>query len=304
MNATNRPSFSSPRLATLRASGLSLLTVLALASGLVGCKSTSSEAGESPAVAAESGAEAEGVAAVGGEAEAVGGEAEAVDPAVAAEAPSAELAQAGEAAAAPAGECTGVRPTAIHQAASAGTPPECATCLGSTAPDWVLEDFQTQSCGFGSIYGLDQFRGKVTLVVLLSAGCGYCLGQAEKLEELWWELKAAGHDVAFAVINQASSEGQQAALLERTSFPMFQSTSDVNGWEIHDGAKDDFYIYDTAGVLRAMYPAHTEISTSLGTPEGYGNVRDAVLNILGEPVALPGNGVSTGVAPGHEGHGH
>ncbi|MBW2528269.1 MAG: hypothetical protein JRI23_29100 [Deltaproteobacteria bacterium] len=41
-------------------------------------------------------------------------------------------------------------------------PPE----LGSPAPDWKLEDFQPQSCGHGGVYGLEAFRGLVTVVAV------------------------------------------------------------------------------------------------------------------------------------------
>jgi hypothetical protein len=42
-------------------------------------------------------------------------------------------------------------------------------CIGADAPLWALRDFQPQSCGEGATYGLDVFRGKVTVVALLAA---------------------------------------------------------------------------------------------------------------------------------------
>ena len=44
-----------------------------------------------------------------------------------------------------------------------------ATCQGADEPVWALRDFQPQSCGDGATYGLDVFRGKVTVVALLAA---------------------------------------------------------------------------------------------------------------------------------------
>ena len=44
----------------------------------------------------------------------------------------------------------------------------CATCVGSPAPAWQLEDFQPQSCGFDAVYGLPVFKGKVTVAALLA----------------------------------------------------------------------------------------------------------------------------------------
>ena len=40
---------------------------------------------------------------------------------------------------------------------------------GDAAPPWTLADFQPQSCGAGSTYGMDSFRGRVTVVALLAA---------------------------------------------------------------------------------------------------------------------------------------
>ena len=40
---------------------------------------------------------------------------------------------------------------------------------GDPAPAWSLKDFQPQSCGFNGTYGMDVFKGKVTVVVLLAS---------------------------------------------------------------------------------------------------------------------------------------
>ena len=41
--------------------------------------------------------------------------------------------------------------------------------VGESAPPWTLADFQPQSCGEGSTYGMDSFQGHVTVVALLAA---------------------------------------------------------------------------------------------------------------------------------------
>tara|TARA_B100000579_G_scaffold424813_1_gene429722 strand:+ start:639 stop:1211 length:573 start_codon:yes stop_codon:yes gene_type:complete len=43
------------------------------------------------------------------------------------------------------------------------------TCIDQPAPEWNLFDFQPQSCGFQATYGLKEFVGNVTVVVLLAA---------------------------------------------------------------------------------------------------------------------------------------
>jgi hypothetical protein len=44
-----------------------------------------------------------------------------------------------------------------------------ATCLGEQPPQWALHDFQPQSCGYEAVYGLDNFKGRPTVAVLLAA---------------------------------------------------------------------------------------------------------------------------------------
>jgi hypothetical protein len=51
--------------------------------------------------------------------------------------------------------------------ADAGAPPQPE--IGEPAPDWTLYDFQPQSCGFTGHYGLDVFKGEVTVAVLLAS---------------------------------------------------------------------------------------------------------------------------------------
>lgn len=43
------------------------------------------------------------------------------------------------------------------------------TCVGEAAPQWALYDFQPQSCGYEAVYGLDTFKGRPTVAVLLAA---------------------------------------------------------------------------------------------------------------------------------------
>ena len=47
-------------------------------------------------------------------------------------------------------------------------PCEGVNCPGNQAPSWALEDFQPQSPWFTLTYGLEQFAGKVTVMVLLA----------------------------------------------------------------------------------------------------------------------------------------
>ncbi len=44
-----------------------------------------------------------------------------------------------------------------------------ATCVGAAMPEWELFDFQPRSCGYKATYGLDLYKGHVTVVALLAA---------------------------------------------------------------------------------------------------------------------------------------
>jgi hypothetical protein len=76
------------------------------------------------------------------------------------------------------GVCVGVKPPASAWSAEpsgsdgggldageldAGPP------LGEPPPKWALRDFQPQSCGFQASYGLDVFRGEVTLLAVMES---------------------------------------------------------------------------------------------------------------------------------------
>jgi hypothetical protein len=44
-----------------------------------------------------------------------------------------------------------------------------ATCSGAPMPSWELFDFQPRSCGYKATYGLDLYKGHVTVVALLAS---------------------------------------------------------------------------------------------------------------------------------------
>lgn len=46
---------------------------------------------------------------------------------------------------------------------------DLAQCMGLPAPEFAAYDFQPQSCGYGATYGLEPFKGRVTLAVLLAS---------------------------------------------------------------------------------------------------------------------------------------
>jgi hypothetical protein len=159
------------------------------------------------------------------------------------------------------------------------------TEIGSFFPNWQAFDFQPLSCNYERTYGLaDAFLGTVTVVVNWRATCGYCQGQVVKFEQLRLELEAEGYDVYFAGLNQVGydSPDDQVLLTDRGSFPMFQGVEGMDLWALQGGAKDHLYIYDTQGHLADYIPSSSEISTNMSTEEGYANVRNAILAVIGE----------------------
>ncbi|MCB9506754.1 MAG: hypothetical protein H6700_11115 [Myxococcales bacterium] len=206
--------------------------------------------------------------------------------ATAAQAPTAPAPSDGGAAAAlvPPEDCATPRPTVVHDAPTPGEPSGCEPHeIGGKGPLWALRDVQPQSCGAGAIYGLDAFHGHVTVVALLSATCGYCLAQAQKLEEMAATFEAMGQDVEFAIVNHAPTAEQAGALLERVSFPVFQDVAEVDAWGLLDGAKDDFFVYDTEGHLFSFLRASPDLDTNLSTPTGFVTLKNQVLAALGLP---------------------
>lgn len=196
----------------------------------------------------------------------------------------------------PASFCTGAALDEYYCDAFGGEPLVDPTAIGSTQPFWVLQDLQPQSCGFEQYYGLDGFHGTPTMMVLLWAGCGFCQAQTEKLQQMHYELQAMGIVVHFVIIDQSSENPPIENLTERCNFPILQDESGVNAWSLQGGRKDDFYFYDSNGVLKNFIPSTGDVVlTSYEDPpmdptSGYTNVKNAVLDLVehdGEPPVIP-----------------
>ncbi len=175
-------------------------------------------------------------------------------------------------------QCIGVDPKS-ENAWSPEVPKECEgkpnSCIGAPMPDWKLNDFQPQSCGFGQTYGLRAFRGKVTVVVLLAAWCGFCQAQIEKLERMRLELAANGKDVHFVVVNQDNAANDQQQFVSRSAIPLFQDTIEAQVWAQQGGSKDDMFLYNSKGYLVKYWPFNGDVDINL-SGEGYNNLKSAI----------------------------
>ena len=128
--------------------------------------------------------------------------------------------------------CIGVEPTRTSDEPSVGEPSDEPTMPGSIKPNWTLRDVQPQSCGYDQHYGLDAFDGQPLLVVLLRGTCGFCHGQAVKLQQMHYELRAEGIDIHFVIVNEYLGENSYAEqFVERTYFPIFQDVENVDAWD-------------------------------------------------------------------------
>jgi hypothetical protein len=182
---------------------------------------------------------------------------------------------------APADGCVGVTPAANACADSIGEPVESPKMLGSSHPNWTLQDLQPQSCGYLQHYGLSTFHGTPSMVVLLWAGCGFCRGQAEKLQQMHDELTADDVAINFIIVDLAADNPPIELLTEVCGFPIFQDTEAVGAWGLHEGVKDDFFFYDAEGVLEILIPAWGEVEMNLSTEAGYRNIKNAALVMAG-----------------------
>ena len=153
--------------------------------------------------------------------------------------------------------------------------PSCVLCPGTAAPTRGFYDFQPQSCGYGEIYGLDRFRGTVTVVVLWSATCSFCQAQLSKIEEMRLELSLQGIEPHIVGVSLSTTADYQDRLTDRGSVPLFQDTAEVNAWDMHAGDKDDMYIYAPDGTLDRFIDDGTN-DINLSTETGYAFVRDAI----------------------------
>jgi hypothetical protein len=94
------------------------------------------------------------------------------------------------------------------------------------------------------------------------------------------ELERAGQPVALVGINMIGAEANQVDLTARCNFPLLQDLALVGAWDRMGGSKDDFLVYDRQGRLFAYLPNLGGATTNLSLPEGYANVKRAVLAAL------------------------
>jgi len=178
-------------------------------------------------------------------------------------------------------DCTG--PQGLQPLPAQYQQPAQPTQPGSSWAYFELTDFQPQSCNFGQTYGLESFKGRVTLLALMRSSCMICQGTIEYLEQMQAQLELEGHEVWFVVINQPSYDASQQEFIDRVSFPLLQDTLEVKAWDLFSQLEplegtDDLFIYTAEGTLSSYFSYAADNPTiKLETQAGWDNVYDAIL---------------------------
>jgi hypothetical protein len=113
-------------------------------------------------------------------------------------------------------------------------------------PSWQREDIQPQSPRRGEVYGLEAFRGRTLVVVLLEGFCTFCRSNVVVAEQLQTTLRAEGRDVEFVVLSDANASD----FASRTRLRLFRDAEPGRpAWrEMRPSpSKHDTFVFNAAG---------------------------------------------------------
>jgi hypothetical protein len=113
-------------------------------------------------------------------------------------------------------------------------------------PAWDREDVQPQSRRFGQVYGLEVYRGRAVVVVLLEGFCTFCQGNVVVAEQLQTQLTAERRDIDVVVLGDANA----SEFVRRTALPLFRDgTPGRQAWQaMRSGAsKHDTFVFAPNG---------------------------------------------------------
>ncbi len=108
-----------------------------------------------------------------------------------------------------------------------------------------------------------------------------------------YELAAEGMTVEMVIINMVNERNPIEELTNRCSFPIFQDVEAVDAWGLHGGKKDDFYFYDTGGILRRFMTYGEDDNIVLSEAEGYANIKGALVDLVNGTTPPPAPPEST-----------
>ncbi|MBX3185399.1 MAG: redoxin family protein [Labilithrix sp.] len=112
-------------------------------------------------------------------------------------------------------------------------------------PSWMREDVQPKSARFSQTHGLDSYRGKTVVVILLEGFCPFCRSNSVVAQALQDELDAEKLDVQIVVLGDAAA----SEFASRVSLPIFRD-ADGRAWEeMRKGAsKHDTFVFGPNGL--------------------------------------------------------
>lgn len=130
----------------------------------------------------------------------------------------------------------------------ASSPPEAGSAQTGTEyklPTWMREDVQPKSARFSQTHGLDTYRGKTLVVVLLEGQCPFCRSNSVVAQQLQDELDAESLDVQIVVLSDASA----SEIASRVSLPVFRDADGAAWEEMRKGAsKHDTFVFGPNGL--------------------------------------------------------
>lgn len=127
---------------------------------------------------------------------------------------------------------------------SSPTSPTPPSSTQFALPAWMRVDVQPKSARYQQTYGLEAFRGKTVVVVLLEGFCPFCQSNSTLAQQLDDELKAEGFDAQVLVLADANG----SEFTSKIALPVFNDP-DKSAWrEMRPNAsKHDTYVFAPSG---------------------------------------------------------
>ncbi len=98
-------------------------------------------------------------------------------------------------------------------------------------PKWSLADVNPGSAGYQKTYGLEAFKGKKVVVVLVSDWCNSCLAQASSTQKLQDQIDQSGKADTQLVLIADKAKNNLGNLTKRIkNVPLFADTAAVDAW--------------------------------------------------------------------------
>jgi hypothetical protein len=152
-------------------------------------------------------------------------------------------------------------------------PRGAASCPGASELSWQLPDVQPVSPRYGQTYGLEAFRGRVTVLLMIDTLCGNCGPTAVKMDQMSRELRAEGHDIVVVGLLKPSVPGDVAAIVKDLSYPVFHDNAATDAWTQQGAGESDMFVYGPSGQLIDHLGVDSGRTVHVALPPGYTYVK-------------------------------